>query len=106
VPCDSRIEITVEFGQATDVRVLAEALEALGVEAVRVEGKVIVFRGGLYQDGKFTLNRYETTRAFPAAEVLKRAYTKAVVLKNADRFAWAAKAANAVLATAGFSRKW
>lgn len=105
MPCDQIQETTVEFGEATDLNALALALEGLGVRAVRLEGRALVFTGGVFRDGGFILNGYET-RSFPALDALKRAYTKATVLNNSDRFGWSAKAADKALALAGFSRKW
>jgi hypothetical protein len=105
MPCDQVQETTVEFGEATNLDALALALEGLGVRAVRREGRALVFTGGVFRDGEFILNSYEA-RSFPSTDMLKRAYTKATVLENADRFGWAAKAAGKALALAGFSRKW
>lgn len=106
MPCDQIQEVTVEFNAATDIDALALALEGLGVRAVRKEGAVLVFRGGLFRKGEFILNGYEAPD-FPAREQIVRAYTKATVLNAADRFAWAAKPAKALAAAvAGFSRKW
>ena len=104
MPCDQAQEVTVEFGEATNLDVLALALEGLGLRAVKREGRVVSFRGGLFRECEFILSGYEA-REFPALDVLKRAYTKASVLENADRFAWAAKPKVAQV-LAGFSRQW
>jgi hypothetical protein len=104
MPCDQVQEVTVAFNEATDLDALALALEGLGVRAVRREGRALVFTGGVFRDGEFILNGYEAPR-FPKREVIVRAYTKATVLNNADRFAWTA-APKKVLALAGFTRRW
>ncbi len=104
MPCDQVQEVTVSFSEATNHDALALALEGLGVRAVRREGRALVFTGGIFRDGEFILNGYEAP-SFPSVERIKRAYTKATVLENADRFAWAAVPKKA-LALAGFSRRW
>jgi hypothetical protein len=104
MPCDQVQEVTVAFNEATDLDTLALALEGMGIRAVRREGRVVVFRGGLFRDGEFILNSYEAQEALDI-ERLKRAYTKATVLNNADRFSWTA-APKKALALAGFTRRW
>lgn len=105
MPCDQQWTQTIQFGEATDLVALIEALESLGVQSIRQEGKTLVFRGGVYRDGEFILNGYETA-SFPDIATIKRSYTKATVLTQADRFGWAAKIANKALVAAGFSRQW
>lgn len=107
MPCDQIQQVTVEFNEATDLDALALALEGMGIRAVRREGDAIVFRGGLFRRGEFILNSYESQEALDI-EKLKRAYTKAVVLEQADRFGWAAKIAETAeqAVQTGFSRKW
>ena len=102
MPCNQIQEVTVAFSEATDLAALALALEGLGVRAVRQEGRALVFTGGVFRDGEFILNGYEAP-SFPTVERLKRAYTKATVLNNADRFAWAARPKKALAGWRGFS---
>lgn len=106
MPCDQVQEVIVAFSEATDLNALALALEGLGVKAVRIEGRALVFTGGVFKEGEFILNGYEA-RTFPTTESIKRAYTKATVLEQADRFGWLAKPKAQTQALAGlFSRRW
>jgi hypothetical protein len=106
MPCDQVQEATIEFGQATDLDALADTLEALGFTGIRRSQTGQHSLG--FDQGRFdgaSLTFFDERRA-PEADVLARAYTKATVLKQADRFGWAVKAAQKTLAVAGFSRRW
>jgi hypothetical protein len=104
IPCDQVQEAEIAFGQATDLDALADTLEALGFTGIRrsqTGQHALGFDQGRF-DGS-TLTFYDERRA-PEADVLARAYTKAVMVNNADRFGWAVKAkAKAIV---GFSRSW
>jgi hypothetical protein len=105
MPCDQVQSASVEFGQATNLDALADTLEALGFTGI-VKSSTgqhsLRFDQGRF-DGE-SLTFYDERRA-PEAERLARAYTKAVVLIESDRFAWSLKPV-VRKAMAGFSRQW
>lgn len=104
MPCDQVRVTRVAFTEATDLEALALALEALGHERVQVQGSRLEADYGAVQfrDGRFTLR--DTELDLPG---LSRAYTKAVVLTQADQYGWQVETAQqGEAAVAGFSRKW
>ena len=106
MPCDQVQEAEIAFGQATDLDALADTLEALGFTGIYREQsnqRFLAFDQGRFDGATLT---FYNARLAPEAAVLARAYTKATVLKQADRFGWAVKAAQKTLAVAGFSRRW
>jgi hypothetical protein len=104
MPCDQIRTVEVEFNEGTDLDALALALEGLGYTAVGVEEYGIEFEEGQFdrRTGRFTFQYGEEK----SREVISRAYTKATVLNQSDKFGWVAKTATKALAFAGFSRKW
>lgn len=106
MPCDTIQEVSIEFGEATDLEALAETLEALGMTGI-VKSSTgqhsLRFDQGRFDGQSITFYRDDLAIE---AEVLKRAYTKATVLRQADRFGWTVRAKAAVQAIAGFSRSW
>jgi len=103
VPCDQVRTVEVEFGEATDTAALALALEGLGMTEVAVVGKTVEFAEGRFEAGRFTFLAGSAVER----DVIARAYTKATVLGQSERFGWAAKTASvAQKALAGFTRRW
>lgn len=92
MPCYSRIQSTVEFGDKTDPKLLALALKGLGY-TVTLVGKSISFAKyasdapitGTYRNGTMTINGYVDQNE------MKRAYSAEVVKSAAQRFGWTVK---------------
>lgn len=92
MPCYSRINSTVEFGQNTDAKLLAKALRAMGY-TVTEAGKSLAFAKyasdapitGTFRDGTMTING-----SIDEMEV-KRTYSAEVVKSAAQRFGWQVK---------------
>lgn len=94
----------MEFKEGTDLDALALALEGLGLTAVRRVGQRIEFGEGSFEAGLFEF----WSRALDKSQIA-RAYTKATVLNQSERFGWTATVKSATqkaLAFAGFTRKW
>lgn len=104
MPCDQVRTVEVEFNEGTDLAALGLALEGLGYRGVSVEEFGIEFEEGRFdrRTGRFTFEYGEEK----SREVISRAYTKATVLNQSEKFGWMAKTATKALAFAGFSRKW
>lgn len=104
MPCDQIQTVEVEFKEGTDLDALALALEGLGLTAVRRVGNRVEFGEGTFEAGRFEFWGRSLDR-----EQIARAYTKATVLNQSERFGWTAKVqstAQKALAFAGFTRKW
>jgi hypothetical protein len=92
MPCYSRETSTVEFGEGTDVKLLAAALKQLGY-TVNQFGQRITFANyaesvtGTFAGGKMTIQSPGPIDQ----NTLKRAYSAEVVKSAAQRFGWTAK---------------
>lgn len=92
MPCYSRIQSTVEFGDNTDPKLLALALRALGYTVTEI-GKNLSFAKyasdapitGTYRGGTMTINGSVDQNE------MKRAYSAEVVKSAAKRFGWQVK---------------
>jgi len=99
--------VEVEFNEGTDLAALALALEGLGFTEVEIVGKAVEFAEGRFEAGRFEIAGGVAFSADTFKGQIARAYTKATVLNQSERFGWAAKAATtATKVLAGFTRKW
>lgn len=96
MPCDTISIVSVEWNmKATDLNLLAAALNALGKSA-QVVGNKVVFSGGVFENGRFTYQSTYFARVSQqqaAAEVakLKQAYGAEAVKATAKKWGWQIK---------------
>lgn len=92
MPCYSRVTSTIEFGDKTDQRLLAEALKSLGYNVIAAKnGAPLRFYGGL-ADGEFANGKLTVRQDGSFDEnAVKRAYSAQVVKSAAQRFGWTVK---------------
>lgn len=100
MPCHSRQYSTIDFGEATDVSLLAKAFTALGY-TVKQTGKALVLDNtttgttGTFENGKLGLTTGQWASLPVDLNEIKRAYSAEVIKSAATRFGWKVKSPEA-----------
>lgn len=106
MPCDQVRTTTVEWSEATDLKMVASAMTALGFERVRIEGQRVMGYDVEQEVDVWIEAGTLRARGEYDASALKQRYAAEVVRDRWSALGWQVEEQKAQTVNAGFTREW